>query len=94
MQYLALSEAASAVGGVTIYRGALTATAESGEMQGGGAYVHLSGGVKAKLGVNEARSHEAEMVSEGRNLTLKGAVRARFIPSDVRKAAADPAGVK
>jgi lipopolysaccharide transport protein LptA len=92
--YLALSRAASAQGGVTIYRGGLTATAGSAEMQGGGAYVHLSGGVDAKLGPNQARSREAELQAEGRSLTLKGAVRARFIPSDVRKAAANPADVK
>ena len=92
--YLALSESASAEGGVTIYRGTLTATAGSAEMLGGGAYVYLSNGVEAQLGPNQARSNEAEMVADGRSLTLKGAVRARFIPSDVRKAAANPADVK
>jgi lipopolysaccharide transport protein LptA len=92
--YAALSEAATAQGGVTVYRGGLTATAGSAEMYGGGTYVHLSGGVEAKLGPNQARSREAELQAKGRSLTLKGAVRARFIPSDVRKAAADPAGVK
>jgi lipopolysaccharide transport protein LptA len=92
--YLALSEAASAQGNVTVYRGGLTATAGSAEMYGGGTYVHLSGGVQAQLGPNRARSREAELVAKGRSLTLKGAVRARFIPSDVRKAALNPADVK
>jgi lipopolysaccharide export system protein LptA len=92
--YEALSQAASVSGTVTIYRGGLTATAGSGEMLDGGAYVHLSGGVEADLGVNEARSREAELEAGGRSLILTGDVRARFIPSDVRKAAANPAGVQ
>lgn len=92
--YWALSRSASLEGGVTVYRGALTATAGSGQLLEGGKHVHLSGSVHAVLGPNEARSEEADMEAEGRSLTLKGRVRARFIPSDVRKAAANPADVR
>lgn len=92
--YWALSRAAGMEGGVTVYRGGLTATAGSGEMSDGGRQVHLSGTVHAVLGVNEASGDEAELEAEGRSMTLKGDVRARFIPSDVRKAAADPADVR
>lgn len=92
--YWALSRSASMDGGVTVYRGGLTATAGSGEMFDGGKQVHLSGSVHAVLGMNEARSQEADLEAAGGSLTLKGKVRARFIPSDVRKAAANPAGVR
>lgn len=92
--YWALSRAASMEGGVTVYRGGLTATAGSGEMFDGGKQVHLSGTVHAVLGVNEANGQEADLESEGRSMTLKGDVRARFIPSDVRKAADNPADVR
>jgi lipopolysaccharide export system protein LptA len=92
--YLAVSRSASAQGGVTVYRGQLTATADSAEMADGGAFVHLSGSVLAIMGLNEACSQEADMEEADRSLTLRGSVRARFIPSDMRKAAADPAGVK
>jgi lipopolysaccharide export system protein LptA len=92
--YGALSRSASAQGGVTIYRGRLTATADSADMADGGAFVHLSGGVEAQMGPDQATAQEADLESEDRSMTLKGSVRARFIPSDMRKAAADPADVR
>ena len=92
--YWAVSRTADMQGGVTVYRGHLTATAGSGQLTDGGKQVHLSGSVHAVLGINEARSEEADLEAEGKSLTLKGKVRARFIPSDVRKAAAAPADVR
>jgi lipopolysaccharide export system protein LptA len=92
--YGALSRSASVQGGVSIYRGGLTATADSADMADDGAFVHLSGGVEAQLGADQATAQEADLGSADRSLTLRGSVRARFIPSDMRKAAADPADVR
>lgn len=92
--YQALSQRARLEGGVQVWRGALSATAQSASMEGERRFILLEGGVAAALGLNQASSDSVRLGANGQSVEFMGEVRARFIPSQLRQAAQDPAGAR
>jgi lipopolysaccharide export system protein LptA len=89
-EYADLSRWAQVLGGVTVLRGSLSATAQSAVLEGGGTLVDLSGTVRAALGFDRCRSAMMRLDQATQELTLIGNARAHFVPRDLRQAMATP----
>ena len=89
-EYADLSRWAQVLGGVTVLRGSLSATAESAVLESGGTLVDLSGTVRASLGLDRCRSALMRLDQATQELTLIGDARAHFVPRDLRQAMATP----
>jgi lipopolysaccharide export system protein LptA len=89
--YRSLSRLADLKGGVRVWRGNLSATAEEADVCGDEDRVALSGGVDLNLGKNNhVSSKQASMDGKGKNLVFEGDVRASLIPAEIREASAHP----
>jgi lipopolysaccharide export system protein LptA len=89
-EYADLSRWAQVLGGVTVVRGALSATAQSAVLEDGGTLVDLSGSVRAALGLDRCRSALMRLDQATQDITLIGDARAHFVPRDLKQAMAAP----
>ncbi len=92
--YQALSQRARLEGGVRVWRGDLSATAQSASVEGARRFILLEGGVKAALNKNRASSNSVRLGQNGQSLEFLGDVRASFIPRQLRQAVQDPQGAR
>jgi lipopolysaccharide export system protein LptA len=88
--FQSVSRLAKLQGQVHMYRGNLTASAETADLNGMLGQLRLKGGVKASLGINTISSQEALADDATHSIVFLGNVDASLIPSEVRESASHP----
>ena len=88
--YQSVSRKARLEGGVTLWRGGLTATAQSAFMDDGGKRIELNGHVVAQLGVNRVEASTAVLDGSKKGVFFDGGVAALLIPSQIQDRASHP----
>lgn len=89
--YRSLSRLASLKGGVTLFRGRVTATAETADLCGDEDIASLAGNVEINLGDhNKVRSKRAVMKGREKSMLFEGNVKAKIIPAELREASLHP----
>lgn len=89
--YRSLSRLANLTGGVTLFRGRVTATAKTADLCGDDDLATLEGDVKIYLGSrNEVLAKRAILRGKDKSIQFDGDVKAKLIPAEMKEASLHP----